>query len=600
MARPDNTINPDSSGTYVYTIGDTEYGTEIQFDDTMENQKGYDAGGNQTVYMWLPPARELFPPSSDSDDPINIAVNDDLSTDTHTCYEVNQIFPEGGVENGGGILINPMPDALPGDIVYIRTTPSVPQQIKERFSEGSYDENWLDLTENPEDFGDVFFEGEDLKITWEDVPFAFEKRMPADDSFGDYGSKDNPSYFRDVTIHLGAVGELSQDLTEPFPEGSGRVGEWVPDVVYFGIFAQGLSERKCIFVIIAHTELDTNFINGQVISGPNKDVVMILPNSEAASIDLSGYNEFLGGGIMQMNMSGPAGIDKTGDFNPTVFKNTSPPLVAFDVLELSYSGNSHTIYDATEYQRVDRFELNNAVTKLYFYVGTYLYQTEITTAEDISTASQITENISLLDLGLTAIRAFCFKDDETVLYHLAKPFGKTASLSQFNLGVPGDITSITGGDVEHETGLDTAFDDLFFKPDGTRVFFIQVYYNYDTYAYEEVIYELPLSTPWDVTTVGSPVVYNTGGSEGSSLNFNPSGTKLFIYGRGDNGATVREYGINTAWDLSSGLTGPATFTFVGPEVEIYSGPSSSAFNSDGSKFYVLNQEIDTIYQYNEG
>jgi sugar lactone lactonase YvrE len=139
--------------------------------------------------------------------------------------------------------------------------------------------------------------------------------------------------------------------------------------------------------------------------------------------------------------------------------------------------------------------------------------------------------------------------------------------------------------------------DLFFKPDGTKMYLINSVANR--------IYEYPLSTAWDVTTAGSfsssPAYVNNSIRLLEGLYFSPDGTKMYTCGmNGGSGsdAQIDEYTLSTAWDVTTAggwqrvLT--ASITSVNGQ-EIL--PMSLSFSSDGTSMFLIGRTNTKIYQF---
>ena len=128
---------------------------------------------------------------------------------------------------------------------------------------------------------------------------------------------------------------------------------------------------------------------------------------------------------------------------------------------------------------------------------------------------------------------------------------------------------------------------LAFKSDGTKMFVVD--------ATTDTVYEYSLSTAWDVSsaTYGS-VSFSVSSQETNpnSLAFGDSGTKMYVGGTRNNDS-VYQYSLSTAWDLSS-----ASYASKSLDVSSQSnGPYGLAFKSDGTKLFVLGNLNDTVYQY---
>ena len=127
--------------------------------------------------------------------------------------------------------------------------------------------------------------------------------------------------------------------------------------------------------------------------------------------------------------------------------------------------------------------------------------------------------------------------------------------------------------------------DIFFKPDGTKMYVLDQYLGDDINEYD-------LSTAWDTST-SSYLQRKSLGTEESLPNgvfFKPDGTKFFI--TGSSGDDVNEYDLTTAWDIS---TASYSQNFSVPQD---TAPSSLSFKTDGTKMFVLGSTNDNVNEYN--
>ena len=126
--------------------------------------------------------------------------------------------------------------------------------------------------------------------------------------------------------------------------------------------------------------------------------------------------------------------------------------------------------------------------------------------------------------------------------------------------------------------------DMALSYDGTKLYVLTLVNDY--------IYQWNLSTAWDISTASysqSLYVRNQDGSP-SGINFKDDGTKLYITGYDND--KVYEYGLSTAWNVS---TGSYSQSFsVASQEDI---PSALYIGSSGSKLYVVGNTNDTVYEY---
>jgi len=127
--------------------------------------------------------------------------------------------------------------------------------------------------------------------------------------------------------------------------------------------------------------------------------------------------------------------------------------------------------------------------------------------------------------------------------------------------------------------------DLAFKPDGTKV------YTADNGTNQVIQY--PLSTAWDISTLGSSEATLTVSGEETSIRgvaFSSDGEKVYIVGAAAD--TVFQYPLGTPWDLSTAGASNASKVVSGETVN----PSSIRLSADGSKMYVASA-VNDVFQY---
>ena len=125
---------------------------------------------------------------------------------------------------------------------------------------------------------------------------------------------------------------------------------------------------------------------------------------------------------------------------------------------------------------------------------------------------------------------------------------------------------------------------IFFKPDGTKMYAIG--YTNDT------VYEYGLSTAFDLSTAtlnGNTKNISAQSGYTPSLVFKSDGTKMYALG----GGSVYQYSLSTAWDVS-------TASYESKSLTVSSQDSNSSgiwFKSDGTEMYMCGFTNDSIFQY---
>lgn len=254
---------------------------------------------------------------------------------------------------------------------------------------------------------------------------------------------------------------------------------------------------------------------------------------------------------------------------------------AWNVDNASYSGNSFSVVAENDgpvgvFFKPDGTEMyimgSGSVSSTY---RRSVIQYSLTSAWDVSTAS-FTQAFSAPEYN-----ALFFKSDGLKLY-LFPDFG---NVYQYSLSTAWDIStlsldqSVSGGPTP--TGV-------FFKPDGAAYFVI----NGSTDAVDEY----SLSTAWDISSASFVQSKSVPTSEATPQDvfFKPDGTKMYIIGRSAD--RVYQYSLSTPWDISTAGSPETNFIVVSQD----SSPTGLFFKEDGTQFWVVGDTNDTVFAYNIG
>jgi len=104
-----------------------------------------------------------------------------------------------------------------------------------------------------------------------------------------------------------------------------------------------------------------------------------------------------------------------------------------------------------------------------------------------------------------------------------------------------------------------------------------------------------LTTAWDLSTAsytGNTVSVSSQEGSPTGVEFSNDGTKMFIVGAGND--TVYEYGLTTAWDITT-ASYSSNSMYIGSSDSI---PTALYFVSDGTKLFIVGEQMKTIYQWN--
>jgi sugar lactone lactonase YvrE len=270
-----------------------------------------------------------------------------------------------------------------------------------------------------------------------------------------------------------------------------------------------------------------------------------------------------------------------GTTSDTVFQYSCA--TAWDVSTASYDNKSFSV--AGQETDPKGFFFKPDGTKFYIvgHNNARVYQYSCATAWDVSTASYDNKSF-LVSFQETQPSGLFFKSDGTKFYVTGL---SNDAVYQYSCATAWDVST---GSYDTKScrlsGIEGSSAGLCFKSDGTRLYVIGT-------SLDSVI-EFTLSTAWDVSTNnGASGVFYVGGQDSSpfDVHFKSDGTKFYIVGIVN--YTVYQYSCATAWDVSTGSYDSKSFSVSAQDLT----PTSLFFKTDGTKFYILGNSNDTVYQY---
>jgi sugar lactone lactonase YvrE len=207
-----------------------------------------------------------------------------------------------------------------------------------------------------------------------------------------------------------------------------------------------------------------------------------------------------------------------------------------------------------------------------------IYQYSMSTAFDLSTAAYDTVSFSVATEE-TAPQGMFIGDSGTKMYVV----GSAAdTVFQYTLSTAWDLSTASYASKSFVATGFAAPNDVIFDPTGTRMGIV----NSGTLLYHT------LSTAWDVSTASYDSASHSFniGSTNTSVSFSEDGTK--IYSTDNSTDLVVEYPLSTAFDITT--IGDAT-NALAPSVG--SGAVSISVLHSGKKLYILDVGTDDLYQY---
>jgi sugar lactone lactonase YvrE len=210
----------------------------------------------------------------------------------------------------------------------------------------------------------------------------------------------------------------------------------------------------------------------------------------------------------------------------------------------------------------------------------------LTVPWNVNSAFYVTSTpINQLGLFTDAPVSLFFKPDGTECYTINQALTKVVtfvmstpwSVATTRIKIPTKYFSVVAQDTDPGG--------VFFKPDGSRM-----YISGDS---GNDINEYMLSTPWDIDTADHNFIQTflvaAQNTKVTDLFFKPDGTRMYVVGAG----AVNEYTLSVAWSIVSAVYS-ATFNVNASNTYAETATETVFFKSDGTEMYILGGAIDTV------
>ena len=226
-------------------------------------------------------------------------------------------------------------------------------------------------------------------------------------------------------------------------------------------------------------------------------------------------------------------------------------------------------------------------TKMYVVggAGADVMQYTLTTGFDVSTASYSFLRI-YVGSEETQPRGIAFNADGTKMF-LAGLDG--IDVNEYTLSTGFNVSTASFVDSFSVSAQDSTPYGIAFNADGTKMFVVG--------QQNDKVYEYVLSTGFDVSTASFTDGFSVASQDPipHGISFSTDGTTMFVVGR-TSPASVYQYTLSTGFDVSTASY--ASISFNVSSQEIY--PFGMAFNSEGTKFFIVGNDGDEVNEYSVG
>ena len=199
---------------------------------------------------------------------------------------------------------------------------------------------------------------------------------------------------------------------------------------------------------------------------------------------------------------------------------------------------------------------------------------------DISTASYL-QGFSVSTEDSAPYSVF-FKPDGLKMYVIGNTDDE---VHEYNLSTAWDVTTAVFLQNFSINAQETAPQDLFFKPDGTKMYMLG--------AVGDDINEYDLSTAWNISTASFLQNFSVNAQDTGPLGFffKPDGLKMYVAGNA--GDDINEYDLSTAWNVTT-ASYLQNFSISAQDTS----PRGVFFKDDGLKMYVIGASSYAVNEYN--
>ena len=266
-----------------------------------------------------------------------------------------------------------------------------------------------------------------------------------------------------------------------------------------------------------------------------------------------------------------------------VTKSAAPASTPWDVSNAVYNGSPPFDEFSVAAQEVtpQGISFKPDGTKMYVIgnTGDNVNEYDLSTAWDITTASYL-QNFSVRPQDTSPTGLF-FKPDGTKMYVMGN---SGDDVNEYDLSTAWDVSTSSYLQNSYVGFQEFNPTDIFFKPDGTKMY-ITGYTGDDVNEYD-------LSTAWDITTAAYLQNFSVAAQDTNpqDIFFKPDGTKMYVIGTTND--YVNEYNLSTAWDIST-ASYLQNFSVNAQD----DTPTGIFFKPDGTKMYIIGTGGDAVYSY---
>lgn len=258
---------------------------------------------------------------------------------------------------------------------------------------------------------------------------------------------------------------------------------------------------------------------------------------------------------------------------------------AWNLDNVEYLGSPLNFYINQEYYSQNGISLKSDGTKMYLLnsVTRIIYEYDLSTTWDISTASFNGTQSGYLGSTYTSPKSLFFKSDGTKLYFINRNY----YITEATLSTPWDLSTISVGTSYSVQVQDSGAQGIYFSDDGLLMFMAG--------SSNDTVYKYSLSTAWNIGTMSYATNAKSVSAQDTTpqgLFFKPDGTRMFVIGNSND--RIFQYNLSTAWDLTTAVYDSSAFFYVNGQTLT---PFDLSFKPDGTFLYLLGSNPGVVFRY---
>lgn len=238
--------------------------------------------------------------------------------------------------------------------------------------------------------------------------------------------------------------------------------------------------------------------------------------------------------------------------------------------------------------RIVRFSRDGTKVYVVHLNNETIYQWNLSTPWDIfdiETAARNTDASYVFNTAETTVGGFWISTDGTKMYIVGATLD---TVEEYSLGTAFNIsTASLSGSTFSINAQESSVKGMYFKPDGTGFYIIG--------GVTATVRQYTMSTAWNLSTASYTAGYsvssqiNTAAQTARDIFFSDDGTKMYVLDGAHN--RIYQYDLSTAWNISTASYSSKFLNTIASDL------ASVFFRPDGEQFFIIDELQDKLWAY---